>query len=271
MKRFFLIFILSISCFFLYARYINTTGLKINEASIESTTIPKSFNGFKIAHFSDTLLGNTTNIDTLKNIVKKINNSNPDLIVFTGDLISKEKNINEEEKETIINEFKSLKSSTNKYAVIGDNDEVNIDEYKDILEKSGFILLDNKKEYLFYKDITPIKVIGVNNKESIDTLLTNEEGIYPTFTLALTHKSDNINFLKDKQIDVVLSGNSLGGLIRIPFIGGIIKKEGSKTYIDSYYEVNNTKLYVSNGIGTEKLKLRSFNTPSISIYRINAK
>ncbi|MEG1505860.1 MAG: metallophosphoesterase [Bacilli bacterium] len=271
MKRFLLILTLLISLFFLYARFINTTGLDVKEFSIESTTIPKTFDGFKIVHFSDILFGSTTNIETIKNMVKKINNTNPDLIVFTGDLISKDKSINDEEKNEIVEELKKLKSTTNKYAVMGDNDQKDISLYKEIMDSSKFTLLDNKSSYLFFKDITPIKIIGINNEESLDTLLKNEEGINPTFTLALTHKSDNINFLKDKQIDVVLSGNSLGGQIRIPFIGGIIKKEGSLTYIDSYYEVNNTKLYVSNGIGTEKIKLRSFNTPSINEYRINIK
>ena len=46
------------------------------------------------------------------------------------------------------------------------------------------------------------------------------------------------------------------------------KKEGAKTYIDTFYEIEDSKMYVSNGLGTEKYPVRTMNTPSINIYRL---
>ena len=64
-----------------------------------------------------------------------------------------------------------------------------------------------------------------------------------------------------------MSGNSLGGVIKTPFGNGLFKKDGSKDYVNDYYEVGKTKLYVSNGLGYEGIQFRLLNIPSINVYR----
>ena len=39
-------------------------------------------------------------------------------------------------------------------------------------------------------------------------------------------------------------------------------------YIDDYYEINDTKLYISSGLGTDKYKMRAFNKPSFNVYKL---
>jgi predicted MPP superfamily phosphohydrolase len=77
-----------------------------------------------------------------------------------------------------------------------------------------------------------------------------------------------IDILNKRDVDLILSGNSLGGQINIPNVGGLFKIDGSRKYIDNYYRINNTDLYVSSGIGTRKYPYRLFNHPSINFYRI---
>ena len=74
--------------------------------------------------------------------------------------------------------------------------------------------------------------------------------------------------IKDKDFDLVLSGHSHGGQVRLPIIGKIITPPGSKKYYDEYYNVNDTKMYVSYGLGTSLLRLRLFDHPSFNLYRI---
>ena len=45
--------------------------------------------------------------------------------------------------------------------------------------------------------------------------------------------------------------------------------KGSNTYTDDYYKVNNTELFVNNGIGYKLFLFRFLNTPSINVYRFN--
>ena len=52
------------------------------------------------------------------------------------------------------------------------------------------------------------------------------------------------------QANLILAGHSLGGLIRIPFLGGLIEKENVGNYEYGKYESGSATMYVSNGIGT---------------------
>ena len=112
-RRIFFGLVLIIALIILYARYIGTTGLIIKEYSI-NTSVPKSFDGLKIAHFSDFHYGRTTNIDSLKNLVKEINLTKPDIIVFTGDFIDKDVKVNNNDINNIKNELSKLNSTYGK-------------------------------------------------------------------------------------------------------------------------------------------------------------
>ena len=109
----------------------------------------------------------------------------------------------------------------------------------------------------------PINIIGLSDNSNINELLNTE--IETNYQLVITHKPDNITALDNLGIDLFLSGHSLGGIINIPGVGGIIKKDGASTYLNKYYE--DKQLYINNGIGYEKFNFRLLNNPSINVYR----
>ena len=93
---------------------------------------------------------------------------------------------------------------------------------------------------------------------------------YHIIFIVLTHYPDYIDTIANYNVDLVLAGHSLLGQIRIPFFGGVIKKDNATKYLDSYYMVNNTKIFVSAGLGTDNnFKFRLFNKPTINLYRLN--
>ncbi len=257
--KIFLCLIILFVVIYLDARYLNTTGLKVNEIPIYIDNFYDDYNGFKIAHFSDVLYGSTTDINSLKKVVTKINELNADVVIFTGNLLYND-NINTEETEKITKELSNIKAKLYKFAIIGNNDQDYLSTYQSILNESSFTLLDNTNKLIYNNSSIPLNFIGLTNTDNLE-LYNNEY-----FNITLTHYPDNIKKLDNTPL--VFAGHSLGGQIKIPFIGGLIKTEGANTYLDSYYEVNNTKLYISNGIGTTKLKIRLFNKPSITLYRL---
>lgn len=270
MRKIFITVFILCTLFILYGFYINPKCLKTKEYTIENTKITEGFNGLKIVHLSDLLFGSPTTTDDLKKITDKINQTNADIIFFTGDLIKKNYSLKEEKLNDLINFLNNLKCNLYKYAVIGDSDNYNITLYKEIINGSDFTLLDDTYTYLFYKDINPIKIIGLTDPNNQKNLYTNEEGITPSYTILLTHYPDNTLELNE-SVDLILAGHSEGGRINLPFMGGIIKKEKAKTYFDTYYQINDTDLYISNGIGTEGNGFRIFNTPTINIYKLKTK
>lgn len=268
MKKVLIAMIILLSFVLIDGFFINPNGFKIIEKKIYVDNLPESFEDFKILQISDLLISNKKDISRLKNIKTKTNERKPDIIVFTGDLINSKNDLTDNDINDIIEILKSLECNLYKYSVIGDNDQKNIDLFNKIMNNSGFKILDNESTYLFYKDINPIKITGINTID-VKTVETNEE-LTPIFNLVLMHYpdyADNLSF--DNAI--ALSGHSLKGKIRIPFYGGIIKKDGVKKYIDDYYEIGTNKLYVSGGIGTENVKFRFNNKPEINFYRLEKK
>lgn len=265
MKKFILFMILFIFILFLYAYYIDTSGVKVKEYSYESTSIPKGFDGFKIVHFSDLLYKNSKDVEHLEQIVQKINTLKPDIIVFTGDLLYNK--IDDKNEKEMIKILKALKPELFKYAIKGDNDPVDV---KEIFTESGFIFLDNESSYIFNEDVEPILIAGGDNITS--DIYTKEENLDYNLAITLIHKPDDINNITFTATDnLVLAGHSLGGQIRLPFWGAVLKKSGAEKYTDDYYTSDNKALYVSYGIGTEKYPFRLFNKSSINVYRLKAK
>lgn len=253
-------FIIIIVCFYLYGRFINPYSFKVNEIAIKENKLNEDYNGLKIVQFSDLHYGRTTNEDTLKKLVQEINELKPDIIIFTGDLFDN-KNISAKNEEIVTKYLSEINAKIFKFACLGDYDLKNKNTNIGILEKSDFIVLDNESKLMYYESTTPINFIGITNEDKINELYDNEY-----FNITIMHEPDLVTKLENTPL--AFAGHSLGGQFRIPLIGGIRKKDGAKTYIESYHKVNNTQLYISNGLGTEDISLRFFNTPSITLYRL---
>ena len=270
--RLLLIILLTICCILLYSRYTATTGLITNEYKIENSKIPDSFNGFTIVQISDIRYGSTVDNKYLKDIVKKINKIDPDLVVFTGDLIYGNYKLKDDDIDNISATLKDINSYAGKYACDGNIDDTNT--YV-ILQNSEFKLLDNTYDNIYYQGYTPIIISGAGSSLKNNLNLENtfkyleDENNNNLFQISLVHESDAaLEILNNHSPDVIMTGNSLGGLIRIPFVGSIYNLEGSSTITKRVTKKENTIIYNSYGIGTNKYKFRLFNRPSINLYRL---
>ena len=251
-KKFIIIILSIIFCFVLliiYCRYKATTGLKVYEYKVTNSSLPDSFHGVKLVQFSDIYYGNTVDIKYLNHIVSSINNLKPDIVVFTGDLVINK--IDDETKNKIIDSLSSIDASIGKYAIKGDAD---IDLFDSIIESSGFINLNNKTVDIFYKGDIPV---SIGNQDISSDL----------FNILLIHEPDTFDDFTN-EFELVLSGHSLNGQINIPIVKKLFLQKGAKKYYSGYYNVRNSSLYVSNGIGTTSFKYRLFNKPSVSLFRL---
>lgn len=275
LKKFFKIFLIIIFILIiiiLYSRFIGTKGLIVKEYKIVNENFIDNFYGLKIIHLSDIHYGDTTNKEDLEKIVDKINFIKPDIVFFTGDLYSN--HLTEENKNDLISTLKMLNVSIKKYAIIGNHEDEN---WNDIIKEIGFINLNNDYDLIYNDNNASILIAGINTNDEInestkkinDFINTNEENII--YKILLLHEPDKILDFDYNKYDLILAGHSHNGQIRLPFIGAIYSPEGAKKYYDEYYELNNTKLYISSGIGTSKLKLRLFNRPSFNFYRLSNK
>lgn len=262
-------FILFIALIFIYAYYIEPFNLSIKEYKIENKNIPNSFDSLKIIHFSDLHYGSSVNLDYVKKVVKLINKQEPDIVMFTGDLLDKRADMNKKNRENLKNELNKIESTLGNYAVSGNHDYEFIKEFKSILS-DNFTILNNEEKLIYYKENTPISITGfVDSGEDTPNydILKNENN---NFRFVLIHEPDEFDKIKDYNFNIMLSGHSHNGQVRIPLLGKIYTPKGAKKYYEDYYNMNNKELFISNGIGTSGINIRFMSEPTINLYRIYA-
>lgn len=250
---------LIIAFFIIYIFCIGTKGIFINDFTIKSNKISNSMNGLKILHFTDLHYGSTVNEKTLKKLIKKINLTKPDIVIFTGDLIDERYEITKKEEQTLEKQLKKINASLGKYYVTGEEDKKNTET---ILNLSGFININETEQLIYKNDTTPILLIGEKNISNY--IKSNEENNY--FKLLAIHNPKNIDKYLEYNIDIIISGHTHNGQINIPKLKELFI-EGN--YINNYKKINNTEIFINPGIGTSKVNARLFNHPKIYLYRIN--
>ncbi len=261
------IVIIVICIIFSWIHFIEPKMLEIIDYNITSSKIPSSFNGFTIVQFSDIHFGRTTNEKELEKVVEKINDCEPDIVIFTGDLFDSYITLSDDNFNFLKETLKKIKSTFKKYAIFGDSDLPLSEKYLSVMTEAGFTMLNGLNEEIYYKGNKPIYISGIDTikkeKPNYEKAFASREN----FQIFVSHEPIVIDDVVGKT-DVFLAGHTLGGLVNIPFIGGVIKKENTGVYNKGYYVRNDTKVYISNGIGTENLSIRLFNVPSINCYHL---
>ena len=261
--------------FFSYTTYVSSVKIKVREYRITEKKIPASFNGLKIIQLTDLHYGTTMFNENVKDIVKMTNDRKPDLIVFTGDLINKNYKLTNKEQEEIIKELKKLSASLGKYAIIGDEDN---EKTNNILNQANFTILKNESELIYQKNNEPILLVGLSSNsknQNIEKAYSYfKQNVFNSniYTITLLHEPDTVDdIIGSYNRDLFLAGHSNNGNIRLPFVKySLFKVDGAKKYDQDYYNLGNSKLYISSGLGTtNKSNIRLFCRPSINFFRLS--
>ena len=258
--------------FFSYTTYISTAKIGVREYRVKNNKLPKNYEGLKIIQISDLHYGSTMNLKELKKVVKLSNERKPDIVVFTGDLISTKYKIKPEEKEKITEELKKLTYTLGKYSILGDEDNEDIST---IYNQSDFTLLNNESDIIYNNETTPILLVGLNSKnknqdiEKAYNYFKQETHNSDIYTITILHEPDTVDEINYNS-DLFLAGHSHNGNIQIPFINQpVVLYKNALKYNKEYYKLNNSELYISSGLGTNKIDIRLFCRPSINFFRIS--
>ncbi len=262
MKKFKIILILFIIIFIV-------TGLnpflQITNYTYQSSEIPSAFDGFKICHISD--LHCKSFGENNQTLLDKIQKMNPDIVVFTGDLVD-ELHKDLSSVETL---FAGLQEMNIPGYFITGNHELEPDaaeQYQTLLsymDKYGITDLDDKSLTLTIGQDT----ISLTGCKWYSKYLTNF--LSPTtlegFNILLYHGADFFDSISDYNYDLVLSGHIHGGLIRLPFINkGLISNTGTlfPKYSAGIYQNESltSTMIVSRGLGNAVLP-RFYNRPEL--------
>ena len=263
-----IIIVIILLSIFMYSKYVETNYIRVKEYLITKKEIPVNFNGVNIVYISDILYG-SVDLEYLKDLVNRINEMKPDIILFGGGLVSSDYKISDEEKKSLIEELNKIGDNLGKYYILSNNDKETTIE---ILESVEFKSLINTSELIYNKENTPICLIGIGSYNKGDSQIEKLAECENYYTIMFTHEPDVIDKVisNDYKTNMILAGNTLGGEVNIPIYGNLIKYKGSKKYYKNEYHKNNIDIYISSGIGTDKLGLRLFNPPSFNFFRLKS-
>lgn len=278
-----LVFILIFSIFCaLYAHLIEPFILTTKKMEIQ---IPNIQNSIKIAFITDIQAGKHKKTDWIEKMTQKILNTEPDLVIFGGDLISNEgvfedESIYLEPLKKISDKYPSFYVLGNheyglgqmdlskKYLGTGDKTKELIDQMK----KNNITLLRNnlhcfkiKKQELCLFGIDDIYV-GKKDYSELKNLPAD------TPLLFITHNPDGVlGYPKIfKKPDLVLAGHTHGGQVYLPIIGSIGSVDlilQRKFYRGlNYWE--NTPIYTSVGAGESGGQIRFMSIPEIILFNL---
>lgn len=272
-----LLFALLIAGVFFYSIYYSVDHVKLVNETISSTKIPTSMNDIKIAFISDIKYHGFMKKERLSTMMETLETAGADIVIFGGDVFTsfEEQKPDSQTVREITSLLQNIKAPLGKFAVLGDEDLVSKEakqKVTTILYNSDFEIITNKKLQIRNGSKDSITLIGLdsmingnpNVSKPFDNISSDE------FNIMVTHCPDiiNNNEINAKYLDIILSGHSLGGQIYLPLIGALQKSEGADTYSHGKYSINETKLYVSNGLGTVNMDMRLFARPQILIFRL---
>lgn len=248
--------------FFLYGRYYEPFQLDVKEVHISDE------NDLRVIQFSDIHYGRGFNLQQLQKVVDAINELDHDIVIFSGDLFA---NTFKGDLEPLIKEFRRIESD-HKYAVWGNHDykkfaKVNFDT---VFEEGDFKVLKDDNEIITV-DQKRINIVGTDDfrdgNPDVDHLHTLNEEEYD-YSIMVVHVPDAADEFIGDNYDLILSGHTHGGQIRLPYdIRGTTKM--GRNYIEGLFHLSDeTKLYVSAGLGSSVMRMRFRVTPSITLLNI---
>ena len=252
------------------------TALELNTYTIESEKLPKSFDGYKIAHVSD--LHNNEMGEDNENLLAMLKDSSPDIIAITGDIVDS-RNTDIEIALQFANEAEKIAPC---YYITG-NHEARVSEYESLkkgLIEIGVTVLEDKSISL-EKSGEDITLMGVDDPSFItDYLLVDDKEVMQdkrselksedSYTILLSHRPELFKIYVENDIDLVLSGHAHGGQFRLPFVDGLYAPNQGlfPEYDSGLYTEENTNMIVSRGIGNSLFPFRFNNRPEVILVKL---
>lgn len=210
---------------------------------------------------------------SLISIAEKVNSLQPDVILFTGDTITRKSRL------PMLDELLALfDHNTLKILIYGNKEhsgKILYEEISTVLNIHNGVVLVNKN-YVFTKGHRSINILGIDDfiggsadfqkavdnmeNKQLDTIVLNHCPEYSD-TISELNTSEKVN------ISCILSGHTHGG--QITFFGKeLFKPAGSGKYLKGWYTTNNIKMYISKGIGTTLLPVRFCARAEASIFYV---
>lgn len=218
---------------------------------LDSTKLPSEFDGFKIVQITDFHCKNFGNQE--EPLIKKIKEADPDIICLTGDIIDEEHDF--KNADYLLSKITQIAPV---YYVSGNHEFYRgapYSDFKELCYEYGVRILESET-ITIERGNSAINLSGLAWQNSTADMV-NRLG-YATddyYNILLYHDSSKFNFLASYGYDLVLAGHIHGGLIRLPFIGGLLGSDYIffPKYDYGIYQEKGSTMISSSGLGDARV------------------
>jgi uncharacterized protein len=254
----------------LYAGEIARHEIEIIQRSIKLSGLPDAFAGMRIVQISDFHFEEYTEAFFLKEIVRRVNALTPDVVVLTGDFVSKGP-LGRHFAARMSYHCAELLSEIQcplRYAILGNHDAAtNPRAVTDALVTHGIPVLANRSVPL-ERDGRRLWLAGIEDaleqRPNLAAALPAGRDNEPVILLA--HEPDFADYALGRRIGLVLSGHTHGGQICVPFLPPLLLPELGRRYIHGLFRFDDgLQLSVNRGIGAVLLPFRFRCPPEITV------
>lgn len=262
---------------------VNRYGIVTKNVEVPVPGLPASFDGYRIAQFSDLHVG-TFGSDTafVSKLVDEVNALRPDVIVFTGDIVNRQS----DEIHPFVKTLSRLEAPGGVYAILGNHDygdyrewespeakAANMEELYDAYRRTGIRLLLNETEWL-RRGNDSVALIGVENiGDAPFPVYGSLSKAYPALDdsvakILLTHNPahwvDSIRDNASQNVALSLAGHTHA--MQVEVFGLSPASMRYETWGGMYADPTGTrKLYVNIGAGEVGVPMRVGATPEITL------
>ncbi|MGM9738782.1 MAG: metallophosphoesterase [Candidatus Cryptobacteroides sp.] len=235
----------------------------VREIPVAFSNLPASFDGYRIAHISDLHIGTYRySSETVTEIVDRINEAGPDIVLFTGDMI----NIVPEEFGPFISEIKRINAPDGIYSVMGNHDycgyarfdtteeqQEAVERLQEMEREAGMKLLLNENAVISNGTdsiaVVGVEYVGQPQFPAVGDIVKASEGLPEgIFKILMSHDPTHWHYRikEDSRYSLTLSGHTHAMQCRIG------RLSPSMFLFDEWgglYSGNNNRLYVNTGTG----------------------
>lgn len=259
---------------FAHGAFVNPKNVDVKTVEIKVSGLPEAFDGYRIVQISDIHLGSWGgNHRYLKPAIKKINEQDGDLLIFSGDMV----NNYSQEMPGWAPLFQEMNAKDGKFAVLGNHDygdysgwnsdeekAQNLIEIKSNIRDFGFTLLLNE-HVVIARDSSEIEIIGVENwgkppfPKYGDLELALSETNPDLLKILISHDPSHwkAEVIGIPNVFLTLAGHTHAAQMAFNMYGKL-RSPSALFYNewDGLYEKDGQYLYVNRGLGFTAIPVR---------------
>ena len=250
-----LLALLPLSCMLIYPVYL-AGQLDLKEETYVSPDLPPEFDGLRIVYLSDIHFGAFFKEDRLRDLVRRVNALDADLILLGGDYA--------EDSQTAVDFWKNRPGFQARWGVAGvpgNHDrtlpESNLKKLMTAMEENGVYPLVNDA-FLLKKDGKTLAVCGIDDLynghpdlEKCESKCRNAD-----FTIFLSHTPDVLPSIPAPFYQLMLCGHTHGGQVTLFGRAVFSSSRLGSRYLSGWKKEKGADILISNGVGTSVLPVR---------------